>query len=225
MSKRTALLTLAGVIALVILLGWFVLRVRGVWPQGKATADRPLAILEEPVISGLDDEGRKVVEIRAQGGIVSRDRVYTLWGIHSVIWYRGEEGVVRASAGRGIYNENTKNAEISGGLRVSSQDGFSLETEELRWEYRPREIICPGELTVRHRDFNGRTDFAKYLVEEQRLICPNKVTGMIAGHITVSGERLVIDGKTREITLDKVAGTIDLSGLEKKKPEGHAASG
>lgn len=147
---------------------------------------------------------------------MSRQGVYTLWGIDPAIWYRGEEGVVMATAGRGIYNERTKNAEISGGLKVSSKDGFFLETEVLRWEYRPREIVCPGKLTVRHQNFAGETDFAKYLVEEQKLICPNKVTGAIAKHVTLSGERLVIDGKTQELALEKVSGTIDVGALEKR---------
>jgi hypothetical protein len=216
MSKRTALIALAGSIAFIVVIGWYIFRLRGVFPFPKTIPNRPLVILGPSVIFGLDEEGKKVVEIHVKGATVSRQGLYSLWGIDPAIWYRGEEGVVMASAGRGVYNERTKNAEISGGLKVSSKDGFSLETDSLRWEYRPREITCPGKVSVRHQNFSGQTDFAKYLVQEQKLICPNKVTGVISQHVTLSGESLVIDGKTQELTLKKVAGTIDLGSLERK---------
>lgn len=215
MSKRRALLALGGSFALVVALGWFVLHVRGISLVPKAMPDRPLVILGPSVIIGLDEEGRKVVEIHVKGATVSRQGVYTLWGIDPAIWYREEEGVVMASAGRGVYNERTKNAEIAGGLKVSSRDGFALETEMLRWEYRLREIVCPGKLTVHHRNFSGETDFARYLLNEQKLVCPNKVKATIAKHVTLSGERLVIDGRTQELSLQKVAGTIDLAAVER----------
>jgi hypothetical protein len=215
MSKRRALLALAATFALVVALGWYVLRLTGIRVLPRPGAERPWAIMGPSVIYGMDEEGRKVVEIHVQGASVSQRGVYDLWGIDPAIWYRGEEGVVMASAGRGTYNERTRDAEISGGLKVSSKDGFFLETEELRWEYRPREIICPGALTVRHHGFTGQSDFAKYLVQEQKLICPNKVTGSIAQHVSISGEGLVIDGKTQELTLEKVSGTIELGALEK----------
>lgn len=208
---------LMGSFALVALLGWALLRAKGISLGGGPGADRPLAILGPSTINGFDENGKKVVEIHVRGGTVSRQGVYTLWGIDPAIWYRGEEGVVMASAGRGTYNERTRNAEISGGLKVSSKDGFSLETDTLRWDFRPREIVCPGELTVRHKNFAGQTEFATYSVNDQRLICPNKVSGKIAEHISLSGERLIIDGKTQELSLDKVAGTVDLDVLEKKE--------
>lgn len=208
-------MALGGSLAVVVGVGWFVLHVRGISIIPRGSSERPLLILGPSQIVGLDEKGKKVVEIYVKGATVTRAGVYNLWGIDPAIWYREDEGVVMASAGRGTYNERTRNAEISGGLKVSSRDGFALEAEELRWEYGPREIICPGRLTIHHRNFSGETDFAKYLIREQKLVCPNTVRAEIAKHITLTGESLVIDGKTQELSLEKVAGTVDFTALQK----------
>lgn len=117
--------------------------------------------------------GRIVSRIRARRTTGFHSGWYALEDAHLTV-YRREGGSVELVAPLAQFNAKTKEAEISGGVRITSSDGMEIRTEEVKFD--GNRIVNRIPVAFRVGQWNGRAGAVDLDVSNDRLVLLETVT-------------------------------------------------
>lgn len=147
----------------------------------------------------IRDKGRRVWEFAARKITISPDRKYAVaTGMRRAILYRNEKPYLQLQASSVRLNQQTFDAEATGGVTASGPEGIEIRTERALWTQSRRVLQCPATVQVRVRGLTVQTRDVSYDMPQSRLHCPQRIE-VQGPRISLRGLRAVVDVKNRRV--------------------------
>jgi len=106
----------------------------------------------------------------------------------------------RLSADRLYIEGKRKVLTLSGNVALSAEEGVSLRTPEVVYDYPARRALLPQQVTVQYRGLVAQGRGVEYLAGDRLLRCLNPVSARL-GTDSLSAKSLVVDGVRRRLRL------------------------
>ncbi len=128
-------------------------------------------------------QGRERVTIEAEAMVGREGEAMHLKGVSAKSLYTadGEEGTVTIRSDQGVYNEAQEKFSFKGNVKITTEDGFEVETDSLN--YRGDQGVAKSEAATRYKrqDLSGSSKGVEYNAESGRLVMPAEVSFRIEG--------------------------------------------
>lgn len=202
-------------VAVVATVGWVVallLRERTEQQQGRPTEPDPSGALEQAdedmvtVGEGFErtaSEGdRALFTVRGEKYAVDEDRVVYLDGVEIII-YSEDDTTYTVESPEATFEQERREARLSGGVTLTGPDGLLLETEAIEVLQRGRQVVSAGEVYFRLGErLHGRGDRLRVLLRARRyhLIGHARIASLEGAErpFVVTAQRLTVD-RTRHL--------------------------
>ncbi|HVF11322.1 MAG TPA: LPS export ABC transporter periplasmic protein LptC [Abditibacteriaceae bacterium] len=198
MAKFRRSATVAGVLAAVVFLGWWL------WPGDEGAhrsvaPDAPAIEVEGAQSIIVREQGRKVWEFAAERIVVSANRAYvTATNVRRGVFYRDGRPYLHLRARSVRLNQQTRDLVASGTVEASGPDGFSVRTERAAWQHRLRRLQCPVAVRATLRGLTFQTSGLAYDATRGQLSCPRPVQ-VNSQHAVLRGVGAVVDVKPQRV--------------------------
>lgn len=182
-SNRKYIQPVIAIVVIIILVGSFIhFRRYSPYKVGSGINANPeiLLSLSDVEIMGRSN-GQKKWCFSAKHAEVARGRAVTsVTSIHDGKIYDNGKEVASIEAGKAFYNSATGNVMVSGGIKLSSPQGYKAFADGATWTGYSNSLTCNGKV--------------KFTVDDS----------------TVEGQNLVADLKGQKVTMDKPRLAIDI---------------
>ncbi len=122
--------------------------------------------------------GRERVTIEAETMVSREGEAMHLKGVNAKSLYiaNGEEGTVTIRSDEGVYNESQERFAFKGHVKITTEDGFDIETDSLN--YRGEHGIAKTDAPTRYKRGNvsGSSKGVEYAAESGRILMPAEVS-------------------------------------------------
>lgn len=145
----------------------------------------------------VSEGDRSLFTIRGDRFALDRDQKVYLEGVAITIDSDGD-GAYELTAPEGVFDQEKREAQLSGGIELTGPEGFYLETEGLKVIQRGRQMLSSSEVYFRIGDrFHGRADLLRVLLRARRyhLIGHARIETLegAADHFRLNTRLLIID--------------------------------
>lgn len=204
--QRIRIVLLVAVVATVGWVAWLLVRER-TEQQQQPTEPNPSGALEQAddgmvtVGEGFErtaSEGdRALFTVRGDKYAVDEDRVVYLDGVEIII-YSEDDTTYRVESPEATFEQERREARLSGGVTLTGPDGLLLETEALEVLQRGRQVVSAGEVYFRLGErLHGRGDRLRVLLRARRY--------HLVGHARIAS----LEGAERPFVLTAQRLTVD----------------
>lgn len=171
-------------------------------PNQPKTAEGPSIVAEGVERIVIRDKGRRVWEFAARKITVTPDRMYAVaTDIQRATFYRDDKPYLQLKASQVRLNQQTFDAEATGGVTASGPEGVQIRTEDAKWTHRQRLLYCPATVQAKVRNLTVQTRSVSYDMPQNLLRCPQAIE-VQGPHVTLRGARAVVDIKNRRVEFD-----------------------
>ena len=168
-------------------------------PQPAKTADGPSIVAEGVERIVIRDKGRRVWEFAARKITITPDRMYAIaTDMRQAILYRNDKPYLQLQASQVRLNQQTFDAEATGGVTASGPEGVKIRTERAQWSHQSRVLRCPATVEATLRGLTVQTRDVSYDMSKSKLNCPQKVE-VQGKRFHLRGASATVDVKTRRV--------------------------
>ena len=147
-------------------------------PNRPATETR-----QSGVVYRIFKQGRERMTIEAEAMAGREGEAMHLKGVNAKSLYNadGEAGTVTIRSDEGVYNEAQEKFAFKGHVKITTEDGFEVETDSLN--YRGDHGVAKSEAATRYKrqDVSGSSRGVEYSAESGRIVMPAEVSFRIEG--------------------------------------------
>jgi lipopolysaccharide export system protein LptA len=166
------------------------------------------------------ENGKLAWQIRLQQVALSRGGVTVgAAGVKEGLVYDASgKPAVRITARSAKGDTLTKNFQLDGDVRITSDQGALITADQVSWNQAEQKLNCPGPVTARARDAVITSTGVDYLVNQAMIVAPNQIK-MYTGKNKVIGQGLQYDVKSSSFALQSVQMVLDTREAGRKLQE------
>jgi hypothetical protein len=201
-AVRLLLVLVVGGAACVVVARWLRDGDDGTTATRPGRSNEPTIVAEGVTHSVIWDKGRRVWEFSARRIVITPDRQYAIaTGMEQATFFRDNKPYLKLKAGFVRLNQQTFNAEASGGVVADGPEGVRIRTERANWSHMRRVRSCPATVEASVRGLTVQSRNVSYDMPQSRLHCPQTIE-VQGSQVTLRGKRATVDVKSRQVEFD-----------------------